>query len=61
MEGIGQINSAVPEMDKVTQQTEAGAEESAAASGELTGQAEQMRGYVGDLAAVIGSKGGHAR
>ena len=57
-QGIDQINRAVSEMDKVTQQTAASAEESASASEELTAQAEQMRGYVGDLAAAIGGNGG---
>ncbi len=52
-QGITQINKAVSEMDKVTQQTAAGAEESASASEELTAQAEQMKGYVGNLAEAI--------
>ena len=56
-QGIGQVNKAVAEMDKVTQQTAASAEESASASEELTAQAEQMKGYVGDLLAVVGGKG----
>jgi methyl-accepting chemotaxis protein len=53
-QGITQINVAVSEMDKVTQQTAATAEESASASEELTAQAAQMKGAVGDLAVVIG-------
>jgi len=52
--GVNQINSAVTEMDKVTQQTAANAEESASASEELNAQAQQMRGYVAELAAVVG-------
>lgn len=52
-QGIGQVNKAVSEMDKVTQQTAANAEESAAAAEELNAQAEQMKGYVGDLVRVI--------
>ena len=60
-QGIAQINRAVSEMDKVTQQTAASAEESATASEELTTQAEQMRGYVGDLVAVIDGNGGHGQ
>ncbi len=55
-QGIGQINKAVLEMDKVTQQNAANAEESASASEELTAQAEQMKGYVGDLLAAVGGK-----
>ena len=55
-QGISQINKAVSEMDKVTQQTAANAEESASASAELTAQADKMKGYVSDLAAVIGGQ-----
>jgi len=62
--GISQINIAVTEMDKVTQETAANAEESASASEELNAQAEQMKGYVEDLAVVVGGEavgGYHAR
>jgi len=52
--GIAQVNIAVGEMDKVTQQTAATAEESASAAEEMNAQAQQMRGYVEELAAVIG-------
>jgi methyl-accepting chemotaxis protein len=52
--GIAQVNIAVGEMDKVTQQTAATAEESASAAEEMSAQAQQMRGYVEELAAVIG-------
>jgi methyl-accepting chemotaxis protein len=48
------VNTAVSEMDKVTQQTAANAEESAAAAEEMNAQAQQMKGYVEELAAVIG-------
>ena len=51
--GIGQINIAVSEMDKVTQQNAANAEESAAAAEELYAQAEVMNEYVGDLSALV--------
>ncbi|MBN2706009.1 MAG: hypothetical protein JXR89_06185, partial [Deltaproteobacteria bacterium] len=51
--GIGQINIAVSEMDKVTQQNAANAEESAAAAEELNAQAEQMNEFVGDLTAMV--------
>ena len=54
--GIQQVNTAVAEMDKVTQQTAANAEESASAAEEMNAQATQMRGYIDDLAAVIGGK-----
>jgi methyl-accepting chemotaxis protein len=52
--GIGQVSSAVSEMDRVTQQTAANAEESASAAEEMNAQAQQMRGYVEELAAVVG-------
>jgi methyl-accepting chemotaxis protein len=48
-EGIGQLNSAVASMDKITQDNAALAEESAAAAEELKSQAEQVRLAVGDL------------
>ena len=42
------------QMDKVTQQNAANAEESASASEELSAQAEQMNGIVGELMAMVG-------
>jgi methyl-accepting chemotaxis protein len=53
-QGIEQVNIAVTEMDKVTQQNAATAEESASASEELNAQAEEMKGYVADLSAMVG-------
>jgi len=52
-QGITQINTAVSEMDKVTQQNAAGAEESASASEELNAQSEQLKAMVGDLMQVV--------
>jgi methyl-accepting chemotaxis protein len=52
--GISQVNTAVAQMDQVTQETAANAEESASAAEEMHAQAQQMRGYVEELAAVIG-------
>ncbi len=52
-QGIGQVNTAVGEMDKVTQQNAANAEESAAASEELSAQAEQMQAVVAELAVLV--------
>ena len=54
-QGIGQINIAVNEMDKVVQQNAANAEESASASEEMNAQAEQMKEFVDDLVALVGS------
>jgi len=48
------VNTAVAEMDKVTQQAAASAEESASASEELNAQAEQMKSCVEELSAVVG-------
>ncbi len=45
-QGIAQINIAVSQMDKVTQQTAANAEESASASEELSAQAEQLKSFI---------------
>ena len=52
--GIEQLNFAVSEMDKVTQQNAATAEESASASEELNAQAEALKGFVADLSAMVG-------
>jgi methyl-accepting chemotaxis protein len=46
-EGIGQINSAVAQMDKVTQQVASNAEESASASEELSAQANELQLLLG--------------
>ncbi|HBG26570.1 MAG TPA: hypothetical protein DDX75_05700, partial [Phycisphaerales bacterium] len=53
-QGIDQVNTAVAQMDKVTQQNAANAEESASASEELSAQAEQMNIIVNELAAIVG-------
>jgi methyl-accepting chemotaxis protein len=54
-QGIEQVNKAVAEMDKVIQQNAASAEESASASEELNAQAEQMKDFVKNLVAMVGS------
>ncbi len=53
-EGIEQINKTVVEMDQVVQQNAANAEASASASEEMSVQAEQMKGFVGDLVSLVG-------
>jgi len=55
--GIEQVNRAVTEMDKVTQQNAANAEESASASEELSAQSEQMMDYVNQLIALVSGAG----
>jgi methyl-accepting chemotaxis protein len=56
-QGIAQINSAVGQMDKVTQGNAASAEECAAAAEELNAQAETMKHSVGELLQLVGGKG----
>jgi len=57
-QGITQINTAVGQMDKVTQSNAASAEESAAAAEELNAQASMMKQSVGELLQLVG--GSHA-
>ncbi|MDJ0720581.1 MAG: chemotaxis protein, partial [Desulfobacterales bacterium] len=64
-QGIQQVNAAVSEMDKVTQQNAANAQESASASEELSAQAEQMQSMVDRLVRLVegpsaGARGQHA-
>jgi methyl-accepting chemotaxis protein len=56
-QAIGQVTTAVSQMDKVTQTNAAGAEETASASEELSAQAEVMRESVGSLRALVGGAG----
>ena len=53
-EGVEQLNSAVAQIDKVTQQSASGAEESASAAEELSAQATNMKTMVDELAAMAG-------
>ncbi len=52
--GIDQINNSVAEMDKVIQQNAANAEQSASASAEMNGRAEEMKEFVDELSALAG-------
>jgi methyl-accepting chemotaxis protein len=52
-QGIGQVNTAVAEMNKVTQQNAAHAEESAAASEQLSEQADQVMAVVAELDVLV--------
>jgi len=56
-QGIDQVNTAMAQMDKVTQRNAANAEESASASEQLSAQAEQMNDIVAQLAALAGGTG----
>ncbi len=59
--GIDQVNKAIGEMDKVTQQNAANAEESASAAQEMYAQAAIMRQSVADLIALIEGAGKNNR
>jgi len=53
-QGIGQVNTAVSQMDKVTQANAGNAEETAAAAEELSAQAALTQGAVTELRQLIG-------
>ncbi|MFH0728815.1 MAG: methyl-accepting chemotaxis protein [Pseudomonadota bacterium] len=55
-EGIEHVNTAVTEMDNVTQQNASTAEESASASEEMSAQSEEMKAFVSRLAVLVGGK-----
>jgi methyl-accepting chemotaxis protein len=55
--GIGQLTSAVQEMDKVTQTNAASAEETASASEELNSEAASLRDSVTELASLVRKSG----
>ena len=56
-QGIGQVNSAVSQMDEVTQSSAANAEESASASEELSTQAEELNNMVNILSSMVSKNG----
>ena len=58
-QGIEQINTAVSQMDKVTQSNAANAEESASAAEELTAQAESLQEAVAELTVLVDGTAGH--
>ena len=55
--GIEHVNTAVTEMDKVTQSNAASAEESASAAEELSAQAEEMKSMVRALMSIVDGGG----
>ncbi len=55
--GIGQVSAAVSDMDQVIQKNSANAEETSAASQQMTTQAEQMKNLVASLVALVGTGG----
>jgi methyl-accepting chemotaxis protein len=54
-QGIDQVNTAVSQMDKVTQSNAAAAEESASAAEELSSQSIQLTDIVDQLGALVGT------
>ena len=60
-QGIGQVNVAVTQMDKVTQSNAANAEESASAAEELNAQAQTLKDVVAELLQLVdGRQANHA-
>ncbi len=55
-QGVDQVNTAVAQMDKVTQSNAATAEEAASAAEELSAQASALNGMVEDLVAMVEGK-----
>jgi methyl-accepting chemotaxis protein len=55
-QGIGQVTSSVSQMDKITQDNAANAEETASAAEELNAQAEMMRETVSELQRLVGGR-----
>lgn len=55
-QGISQINKAVVDLDRVTQENVSTAEESASAAEEMNAQSEQIKGIVGHLVVIIRGK-----
>jgi methyl-accepting chemotaxis protein len=56
-EGLDQVSRAMSQLEQLTQRTAANAEESAAASEELSAQAELTMGVVGKLESLLGDRG----
>ena len=54
--GMDQISRAVIQMEKVTQRTAAGAEQSAAAGGQLDSHASDLRALVHEMRAMVGGE-----
>ncbi|MDR0362880.1 MAG: methyl-accepting chemotaxis protein [Planctomycetota bacterium] len=57
---VDHVNTAVAQMDKVTQQNAANAGEAASAAGELTAQSSSLNQMVEDLAALVSGRRGEA-
>ncbi len=55
-QGIGQLNTAVTQMDQVTQANAAGAEETAAQAEQLNAQATELTAVIGNLLQLVGGR-----
>ena len=53
-QGLGQVSTAVAQMDRVTQSNASNAEESASASEEMFSQAESVKGMVDEMVVMMG-------
>jgi methyl-accepting chemotaxis protein len=60
-EGIGGINNAVDQMNSITQQNAASAEETAAVAQNLLNQSAELSGAVDELQAILSGQSGQAR
>ncbi|MBN2711067.1 MAG: methyl-accepting chemotaxis protein [Planctomycetes bacterium] len=60
-QGVDQVNTAVAQMDKVTQQNAANAEESASASEEMSAQAEQLNEMERQLVSLVEGSSGNGQ
>ncbi len=58
-QGIGQVTTAVSQMDQVTQGNASTAEEAAAAAEELNSQSAVLRSVVANLEQMVGGRSGH--
>jgi len=58
---VNEVNTAVGQMDSVTQSNAAGAEESASAAEEMSAQAGEMKSLVQDLIQIVGGAEGGTR
>ncbi|MCD8351256.1 MAG: methyl-accepting chemotaxis protein [Planctomycetaceae bacterium] len=60
-QGVDQVNTAVAQMDKVTQSNAATAEQAASAAEELSAQASALNGMVDDLVGMVEGRAGARR
>jgi methyl-accepting chemotaxis protein len=59
-DGVGQLHTAVDQMNDVTQSNAATAEQTAAASAQITAQARSLSDMADELSAMVKGRGSHA-